>query len=897
MAETAGLVLGVVALAGTFKDCVDLFTYFSAYRSLDRDYEILVAKLDVEKTLLLQWAVRVRLLRPDHDLQLDDSTTQNAVAQVLASIRQLLGESSSLQERYGLKQYREQPTAGSAQGMATTLSRGHMERFTEEFHALQIRMQQMRTAVPISAKCRWVITDKDKFEKLVQDLSHFVSKLGELVPGVHQAPEHIATRAMLWEDLSRVGDFRILGLIRDATLGRPDHVAGPAEARFEEALQSKILDRIQFRSMDDRRKDVAPAHHKTLTWAMNPPVDVGGHHIEWDDLSLWLRSGSEIYWISGKAGSGKSTLMNYLYNHDDARNLLSHWAGTSPLTMGSFFFWNLGTAEQKSHAGLSRAILYQLLKENRALIPALLPRIWEQAYAYRGQQEDLFGLEAPSLVELASAFQRLRSSVLRQHFCFFIDGLDEYSGNYLDAIAFVKNLCLNSRIKILVSSRPIPLCTDAFSSLPKLQLQDLTLTDIETYVRETIGSHKYMEHLLLQDRPSSETVLRQLVDKASGVFLWVILACRSLLAGFVAFDTISELASYVDELPPELEGMFRHMLEKVEGRYFEQAAKMLRICYRRQAINQSSGSHEAIYAITWAVLDHAAMDFEKVSFQLSQRPNGQFLRQHVEGRLRSRCGGLLETRPSHAALSNVTVEFMHRSVFEFLDSPGIWDASYLRIHDKRFNANAALSFLSIQMLHLRWNFGRHRFMTDAFQCAHLSDGENPELGLALLRWVEQVMTDNERHGLLHEWLIPSEFIELYGRDNFRLVMAIEADMVNYVRDCLPRQELNSPLLYLDERGAHLNWKVNKILKSHFGHSRASTRQERERGNQPSDLTNRGKGPATRMTAPERAVETLHTADSRNSASPTNQIITRKRRDQDDAGSINSYHGVKKAKGS
>ncbi|KAH6869681.1 hypothetical protein B0T10DRAFT_541623 [Thelonectria olida] len=510
MAETAGLVLGVVTLAGTFKDCVDLFSYFLSYRSLGRDYEILVAKLDVEKTLLLQWAHR--------------------------------------------------PTAGSAQVMATTMSWGHMERFTQEFKALQIRMYHAKTAVPSSTKFRWVITDKDKFENLVQDLSHFVSKLSELVPDVDQAWEHIAARTMLGEDLSRLGDFRALGLIRDATLDGPDHVAGPTKARFEEVLQAKLLDRIRFRSMNDRREDVAPAHHKTLTWALKPPAD--RETVEWDDLSLWLRSGSEIYWISGKAGSGKSTLMKYLYNHDGTKTLLSNWAGSSPLTIGSFFFWNLGTAEQKSHTGLSRAILYQLLAENPSLIPALLPRMWEQAYVYRGHQNDLSGLEAPSPVELASAFERLSSSELRQHFCFFIDGLDEYAGNCLNAIAFVKNLCLNPRIKILLSSRPIPLCADAFSSLPKLQLQDLTRTDIETYVRETVGSRGYMARLMVSDQHGTEMVLRQLIDKASGVFLWVILACRSIIDGFAAYDTISELASRVDELPPELEGMFRHMLER-----------------------------------------------------------------------------------------------------------------------------------------------------------------------------------------------------------------------------------------------------------------------------------------------------------------------------------------------
>jgi hypothetical protein len=44
MAEAVGLVVGVVALIGTFEDCIDLFPYLSSSRELGRDYEILGRK-------------------------------------------------------------------------------------------------------------------------------------------------------------------------------------------------------------------------------------------------------------------------------------------------------------------------------------------------------------------------------------------------------------------------------------------------------------------------------------------------------------------------------------------------------------------------------------------------------------------------------------------------------------------------------------------------------------------------------------------------------------------------------------------------------------------------------------------------------------------------------------
>lgn len=58
-AEAAGLVLGVVALAGLFKDCVDLFSYIKAAQAMGSEYHLLETRLDIEKTLLLRWAERV----------------------------------------------------------------------------------------------------------------------------------------------------------------------------------------------------------------------------------------------------------------------------------------------------------------------------------------------------------------------------------------------------------------------------------------------------------------------------------------------------------------------------------------------------------------------------------------------------------------------------------------------------------------------------------------------------------------------------------------------------------------------------------------------------------------------------------------------------------------------
>lgn len=49
-AETAGFVL---AVAGLFSSCVDAFRYFKAGQHFEEDSEILLVKLDIQKTRLL----------------------------------------------------------------------------------------------------------------------------------------------------------------------------------------------------------------------------------------------------------------------------------------------------------------------------------------------------------------------------------------------------------------------------------------------------------------------------------------------------------------------------------------------------------------------------------------------------------------------------------------------------------------------------------------------------------------------------------------------------------------------------------------------------------------------------------------------------------------------------
>lgn len=748
--EAVGLAISIISLAGIFKDCIDLFSMISTAKSLEKDFFILDVKLDIERTLLLQWAEQVRLIHDDYDGRLDNPDTKRTIARILQSIKVMLSDGASLEYRYGMQRLkvdqREHPPI---------LSSYRLQQFRHDFQKLVLNdhtsvgaaneLHQNKGSIrpgadvngdpdpgrqkaTLKEKFCWAARDKGKFDSLIRDLSALVRGLNLIVPRPNMAEWQSVSLKLLIQDAQHVEHISLLELL---TEGAKDH-GGPIslkdvfQAEIDQRCQRRILDCLWYRVLDHRRDSVSEAHPGTFNWVLNPPTG----DVEWDDLPQWLQSGSGIYWVYGKAGSGKTTLMKYLYDNASTCSLLSKWAKDESLLMPHFFFWHLGTPEQKTQHGLYRGLLHHIFKAKPSLIPDILPEMWREAHndntfvteALTGAQT--YNLECPKEEEMMLAFLRLKAHYQAVKLCFFIDGLDEYSGDTFRLIDFLHKL-VSSEIKAVVSSRPIPSCFQAFSQGPKLRLQDLTQNDIKTYVHDTIVLHPHTETLVRMDSTIVQTIQDELTEKASGVFLWVVLACRSLIQGFAAYDTPEELQQRLIELPPELNDLFRHILQRFDPRYREQAAKFLSLCYYSIDVNTDSGSpHKPLFTLGLALADGDKLDVTK-SLQYSEISQEERARKCkvLEARLRSRCCGLLEVRfgdfgqcfcqshlfhfPGHSDCKIVdsTVEFIHRTVYEFLTDPGIWNHEYLQIRDGRFypaailwRVNAHLMLASIHRL-------------------------------------------------------------------------------------------------------------------------------------------------------------------------------------------------------
>jgi hypothetical protein len=94
---------------------------------------------------------------------------------------------------------------------------------------------------------------------------------------------------------------------------------------------------------------------------------------------------------------------------------------------------------------------------------------------------------------------------------------------------------------------------------------------------------------------------------------------------------------------PELEDLFRHMIDKFEPRYHEEMAKMLKICYQRQITSSRREEEASINTIGLAIIDSCGFDCEHSRpLRILSSTEQRAMCAPMEGRLRSRCSGLLE---------------------------------------------------------------------------------------------------------------------------------------------------------------------------------------------------------------------------------------------------------------
>jgi hypothetical protein len=144
------------------------------------------------------------------------------------------------------------------------------------------------------------------------------------------------------------------------------------------ARSTYVTTSLRYDALYSRHSQIVDAHNKTFEWIFDPN-QLQGNDCEQPVFNEWLRTQNGIYWISGKAGSGKSTLVKWICRHPKTQESLRLWAGKKELVIASHFFWCAGTDLQKSQQGLLRSLLFDVFRSAPELIPIVAAAQWQRS--------------------------------------------------------------------------------------------------------------------------------------------------------------------------------------------------------------------------------------------------------------------------------------------------------------------------------------------------------------------------------------------------------------------------------------------------------------------------------------------------------------------------------------
>lgn len=418
-----------------------------------------------------------------------------------------------------------------------------------------------------------------------------------------------------------------------------------------------VLRAVRFERLKFRHERISVAHAETFGWVFED--EASGVH---GPLSLhfrkWLRGRDGIFWIRGKAGSGKSTLMKFLCGDERTYDNLAAWATSRQrLVVAKYFFWSAGTPLQRSQEGLFRSLIYDILCQRPECIPIVQKRLVQR-------QEEIQDCEEIWTWDFTwQTLRELISANSPDKICFFIDGLDEYDGDSENLLQTIKLFEACQRVKVCVSSRPWSEFVHEFGDDDShlLRVEDLTAQDIRKYADETLSSNSRFKRLSAKDN-SIPLLLDEIVSKSSGVFLWVRLVVQSLLQGLKYADSNQFLWKRLRSFPPDLDDFFVQMIRSIPPIYQAKAA----ITFKTAMVSSSSLPAMVYYFINRVEEDE---DFA-LSCPWEVMPADEIAStiQDTALRLDGWTKGLLEVVHYEAkpdfALSKV--EFLHRTVRDFI---------------------------------------------------------------------------------------------------------------------------------------------------------------------------------------------------------------------------------------
>jgi nucleoside phosphorylase len=391
--------------------------------------------------------------------------------------------------------------------------------------------------------------------------------------------------------------------------------------------RQRYLESLKFTEIEVRHATISNAHAKTCRWLLNKSeyqewLSVSKHHVHHGFL-----------WIKGSPATGKSTIMKFAF---------ANAKKSMPDTVAISFFFNARGGElEKSVLGMYRSLLFQLLEK----IPDL-----QDVF-------DMIRLAAPNHTEYSrwgvepvkNLFQHAIEKLGQRSVVCFIDALDECDEDQVrEMVAFFKQLgylaaSSQFQFRVCFSSRHYPYITIGEGLELVLEGQEGHCQDIRDYVQSELkaGSGKL-----------AEQIKAEILEKAAGIFLWVVLVIR-ILNKECDHGRARAFRDRLREIPKGLEELFKGILKRDNHNIKELILCLEWILYAVRPLKRE----ELYFAILAGVEPKA----------LTAWDSEEHTKQDMEKFILSSSKGLAELTRS----KNQTVQFIHESVRDFLKGYGL----------------------------------------------------------------------------------------------------------------------------------------------------------------------------------------------------------------------------------
>ncbi|KAL8754190.1 MAG: hypothetical protein Q9184_005190 [Pyrenodesmia sp. 2 TL-2023] len=415
-----------------------------------------------------------------------------------------------------------------------------------------------------------------------------------------------------------------------------------SQRRYDQFLES-----LWFSDMNLRANDVPASYPGTFQWIFDTTTKR-----PWSSFTQWLKGSDCMYWVQGKAGSGKTTLMKFIANDPRTRDLLVQSSSNNKTLIATFYFWLSGSNLQRSLKGLLFSLSRQIMLENRSFFDSILT---EMTVLTKRSIHDWSGKELQRLLMRSIDF-------FPGPICIFLDGLDEFDrgddiDNLLDLIETLSSL---GKVKLCVSSRPENHIVKRMSKYSRIRLQDLTAEDIRICIRNSLHQARTRCSPTVVDDKRIDNIVRVMTAKAEGVFLWVHYALSSLIRGMRNQDDFGELLDRIEQLPSGVHQLYSQMWNRNEDqqRYHNEAAT-----YFSYGEFYPLSVFELLVAMDDTLQGDYLEDFKPhVATRLARKC------QRLSNRIHTVCAGLLEVVPGDDS---------HRGIEGSNVNPVIRDADYL----------------------------------------------------------------------------------------------------------------------------------------------------------------------------------------------------------------------------